>query len=526
MGGRALVVGWDGATWDLLDRLVAEGAMPNLKELCGRSAHSRMDSVVPPVTGPAWVSVATGVNPGRHGCFDFNRVDPETGTLRPIQTYDIQVKTFYEVLQERGRTAILVNLPVSYPPLTGQVTLTSLMTVGDNAVFPEPLKDELPDLKAYRVFPNIKLRSEGKLTEYVRDIRAVEAARMACVRALLPRPWDCFFVVFSGPDWVSHEAFPALMSNGALRDEALEVFRDLDGYLGELVAALGSEDHLLLVSDHGFCAVEGVLYLNELLARWGAAQLDYAPGKVAASAQAEVQIKEMEWRGSFPRWKAKLAPWLFSVPGLCFSFRVFRKFVPIEWPHRFGVDRAKSGFYMPTTASRGLHRGGVAKEPEPLRRRLLSLKDPDGRKVLDYVEPREAVYHGEHVPEAPALLLGSTRWELEAGVRSLKRRLFARMPLGAHHPEGIFLLHGPAASCGEGRRPKPILMDVAPLIFHLVGEAVPEGLDGAVPQAFLDPAWLSSHPVSYAPASAPVRQEGNVEAERIHERLRALGYME
>jgi predicted AlkP superfamily phosphohydrolase/phosphomutase len=82
---RVIVMGWDGATWSLLDRLMADGKLPNLQKLAGRSVHSTMVSAHPPVTAPAWVSMATGVNPGRHGCFDFNKTDGELGKLRPCK---------------------------------------------------------------------------------------------------------------------------------------------------------------------------------------------------------------------------------------------------------------------------------------------------------------------------------------------------------------------------------------------------------------------------------------------------------
>jgi len=36
---------------------------------------------------------ATGVNPGRHGCFDLQHFDGELGKLRPLQAWDIAEKT-------------------------------------------------------------------------------------------------------------------------------------------------------------------------------------------------------------------------------------------------------------------------------------------------------------------------------------------------------------------------------------------------------------------------------------------------
>ena len=263
---RVAVVGFDGATWTLLDRLAAEGRMPNLASLMRRSVHGAMASAHPPVTAPAWVSLATGVNPGRHGCFDFNRPDGGLASIRPLQAWDIGEKTFYEVLEERGRRAVLVNLPVTYPPLSGHPTLTSLLTQGDNAVFPESLRERFPLLGGYRTFPDARLRARGDVAAYLRDIRDVEVARFDAVRSLWDEPWDVFFVVFSGTDWVSHEAFPDLSRGRYDRfPEALGMFEDADRYLGWVAERLGADDHLLLVSDHGFTTAKGIFYLNEWL---------------------------------------------------------------------------------------------------------------------------------------------------------------------------------------------------------------------------------------------------------------------
>ena len=61
-GARTLIVGLDGATWDLADRFIAEGRMPNLapgQRGCARS----VERPSPPMTLPSWSSMLTGCNP-------------------------------------------------------------------------------------------------------------------------------------------------------------------------------------------------------------------------------------------------------------------------------------------------------------------------------------------------------------------------------------------------------------------------------------------------------------------------------
>jgi len=64
---RVLVIGWDGAGWPLLEPWLADGVLPNLARLRARGAHAVVRSTIPAATFPAWTSLVTGMNPGRHG---------------------------------------------------------------------------------------------------------------------------------------------------------------------------------------------------------------------------------------------------------------------------------------------------------------------------------------------------------------------------------------------------------------------------------------------------------------------------
>src|SRR5690349_23169584 len=61
-----LVIGLDGATLDLIHPWVAAGELPALGALLASGAWGKLRSTVPAATFPAWTSLVTGVNPGRH----------------------------------------------------------------------------------------------------------------------------------------------------------------------------------------------------------------------------------------------------------------------------------------------------------------------------------------------------------------------------------------------------------------------------------------------------------------------------
>ena len=78
---KVMIVGLDAATWDLAKPWVAEGHMPNLARLMSEGTSGKFQSVLPPITPPAWTSFTTGKNPGKHGIFHFMETKPDSYAL-------------------------------------------------------------------------------------------------------------------------------------------------------------------------------------------------------------------------------------------------------------------------------------------------------------------------------------------------------------------------------------------------------------------------------------------------------------
>jgi hypothetical protein len=77
-----LVLALDGATFDVIKPMVADGELPNLARLMAAGQASPLPSTTPPVTFPAWSSFMTGVSPADHGIFDFTQKLPGDYRLR------------------------------------------------------------------------------------------------------------------------------------------------------------------------------------------------------------------------------------------------------------------------------------------------------------------------------------------------------------------------------------------------------------------------------------------------------------
>jgi hypothetical protein len=106
----------------------------------------------------------------------------------------------------------------------------------------------------------------------------------------------------------------------------------------------------------------------------------------------------------------------------------------------------------------------------------------------------------------------------------------SRVNSGAHHDDGIVILHGAKVKAGaviEGRN----LLDVAPTLLALADLPVARDMDGKVMEEAIDDEFLRTHPVRFVDSyesDQPVEEEEEMteeERERVMGRLEALGYL-
>src|SRR5262252_521423 len=116
MRAPLLVIGLDGATLDLVRPWVAAGRLPVLASLMARGAWAPLRSTIPAATFPAWSSLVTGVNPGRHGVFDFTERVPGTYRVRFVNGSHRRVPALWSHLAACGKRVVVLTVPATYPP--------------------------------------------------------------------------------------------------------------------------------------------------------------------------------------------------------------------------------------------------------------------------------------------------------------------------------------------------------------------------------------------------------------------------
>lgn len=127
MPERWLVIGWDGADWDLVLPLLEAGKLPHLESLMRRGSYGTLHSIVPTLSPAIWTTVATGVAPDRHGILHFYNQKPLLGRLiervKNLGTLQRELysnadrlePTIWNELSARGREVMLVGYHNTFP---------------------------------------------------------------------------------------------------------------------------------------------------------------------------------------------------------------------------------------------------------------------------------------------------------------------------------------------------------------------------------------------------------------------------
>ncbi|MCA9979030.1 MAG: alkaline phosphatase family protein, partial [Anaerolineales bacterium] len=271
MTPKVLAIGLDGGTYDLLLPLVEQGIMPHMAKFLQQGSWGRLESTIPPFTGTAWSTFATGLNPGQHGILSFQKHDRFNYYEQIVDFVDANQlhNPFWHTLGEAGKRVVIVNVPVTYPPRpVNGMMITGMMTPKNASQFTYP-RELAEQLGEYQIDVDF-IHDEAGFRIYglppkevmLSEIHHVTKTRtQACLRLLQTETWDFFTVVYTGTDRLSHFfwddlvkllAQPTEHGRSPLQDGLITYFRDLDEGIGKLIAAAGPDAHILFMSDHGF----------------------------------------------------------------------------------------------------------------------------------------------------------------------------------------------------------------------------------------------------------------------------------
>jgi len=549
-----LVIGLDGATLDLVRPWAAEGRLPVLRGLMQRGTWGRLRSTVPPATFPAWTSLVTGVNPGRHGIFDFSARVPGTYRVRFVNGSHRRAPALWTRFSAAGRRVAVLTVPATYPPEPVAGVMVSgfdspLATAIDGSfVHPRALYGEIQGLVGRLPFADFQEVDTGPgwhADALARLLDGIER-RTTLARTLLVRErWDAFMVVFGESDtvahhfWRFHDRRSPRHAPSPFGDAVRHVYEALDAAIGALLAAAPPDATVAVVSDHGSGgAGDRVVHLNRRFAECGLlAFTRRTPAARLAGAARGIALRALphRWLGGLVR----------RLPAAASRLESAHRLGGIDWRRTTAYSEELD--YHPSVwlNLRGREPEGTVDAADyhtmrdDVARGLLEWRDDAGRGVVRRVWRREELYRGPFVASAPDLLVELARTDgytascLRSGGPGPALRRLAPHEYGSgkgsgmngsHRRHGLVVLAGRDVRAA-GEIPAVEILDVVPTLLALGGLAVPEELDGRPIEVALQASVpLVADPVP-APATPPI-DYGAAEERDVRARLTALGYLE
>ena len=486
---KLLVIGLDCAAPALL---FGDERLTNIRRLMAGGCYGRLESVVPPITIPAWQCMVTSQDPGSLGVYGFrNRADRSYAKLDIVNSKSFKAQSIWDYLAMEGKRSVVIGVPPSFPPrrLNG-ISVGCFMTpsVEDDYTHPPQVKDEIRDLVGEYLVDVKGFRTDDKA--WLRDqIFEMSQKQFTVVRHYIEHTdWDYFHFVNIALDRVHHgfwkyidATHPDYEPESPFAPVIPDFYAHLDEEIGRVLELLDNDTAVLIVSDHGAQALHGGFCVNEWLVQQGLLVLNAYPTEVTPFGQLDVNWEKTR---------------VWSEGG--YYARVF-----------FNVKgREPSGVIEP--AEYETFREDIA-------RRLEALPKPDGTPMGSLVFKPEEIYQAvRNVPPDLIVHFGALDWRSIGGVGydgTLHVRENDTGPDDCNHAQfGAFILAAPnVPPLGELQGAR--LLDIAPTLMEVGGYEIPESFQGRS---------------LFGGSLADSQQQGALTAEGeeiIRQRLSGLGYI-
>lgn len=552
---KIIVIGLDGATFDLINPLIKQGKLPNLEKLIKGGASGELKSTIPPVSAAAWISFFTGKNPGSHGAFNFRTFDLKKYSSFNedfVTTDSIPVETIFEILSRHNLRVGSLGVPMTYPPLKVNGFMIAsgvpLTVINESTVYPPEL---LKKIGKFEMPAKIGRENRDYFLSYMTENlnKHLEISE----KMLKEEEYSFFMVGFANTDWAIHQyweysdpAFPTYDKNIAEKYKKVieEQYIAVDKAVGRLMSYADSDTLLMVMSDHGAgSAPTKCLNINTWLKKAGF----------------------LKTRGSFSIFIFNaLGKFVKYARDKLSRYKTLKIFLILALPRKIKENisslrlNTKNIFWKETKAywvpfipmfdgivinKKGKQPSGIVedeKEYEKLRNHiiegLLKINDPiTGQPVVSNVFKKEEVYRGKFIDNAPDLIVmfkegytGNGKFSSNL-IESIEKSSLSNSS-GYHRLNGIFIAYGNGVKENEKITGAEII-DLAPTILYFLDLEIPSDMEGKILKDIFRPDFIAKFKEKYEAGREKNLMGqgsphlGDEEREKIKKVLGGLGYL-
>ncbi|MXR19086.1 alkaline phosphatase family protein [Halobacterium bonnevillei] len=466
---QTVVVGLDGAHFELIQPWIAEGKLPNIERAIKSGIATDLESVLPPVTSPNWKAYSTGKNPGKLGIFWWENIDVEEQRVYyPSERKNLNA-TFWELVGETERVGI-IGVPTTYPPKDVNGFLVSGAPDADRSgyTFPPSLEDELEEEYGYEVTKRNRLSVNRDVA--VEEILDLIDSRFTVGKSLAEE-YDVSFLQIA-------TFYLNSLHHFLWDDEAtLRGWQIIDDHIGDF---LDDDTDLVLMSDHGSTEIETVFHVNSWLQQEGYLALNTGISEYLHRAGiTQERMIRLAYLFRIPRLAERLTPnaLIERLPDEEGGLSRKSKTDTVDWDSSIALASGQGLLYL----MKDPDSDGYERIRSELIEKLEELQDPAGRSIATDIFRGEKIYSGPYLSEAPDIVIDQRQGvHITGGVG--RDDVFDTPDTNKWKAEnkrhGLFVASGPSFS--ESSPKKISILDLAPTLLHLHDCKIPEDMDGTV----------------------------------------------
>jgi len=552
---KVIVIGLDGATWDIIDPMIEKGKLPNLRKIIANGTSGYLTAPIDPNSFASWAEFATGAGPDKHSIFCSQKRRINNYKCSTVNFKDIKVKTFWRIISKQGGKVGIVNVPMTYPPEKINGFLISGIIVPSDATqftYPPELSLKLLEL-GYSVEEVLFASKNWENYEQLLDaVIQCEKRRLEVSLYLKDRyDPDLFVVVFTGLDRIQHyfwhffdksHSMYVPSANNKFKEAIPNFYELLDEFVGKILKNIPENTKIIIISDHGFESCDRIFSLNRWLANEGYLKWE----KSISTKIRKLPLNLMDKLGLKDILK-KVIP--NKLKNQAENFKQDLRFKAIDWSRTtaYSGDNGHISINLKGREPEGIvdQNGEYQKLIHIIKNQLLNSKDPiSGQNIFKEVLLRDEVFRGKHRNNIPDIIVNSQikgfipharldhKYKLISSVSEINKDqnlILSGTHNTLHARDGIFISAGKDLKKNQ-QKIKLKMMDIAPTILYLMDMLIPENIDGKIVKYIFNSGYLKRIRPKYGGNSEIDTTNLNDESAEINDadirkKLKGLGYL-